>query len=138
MDKISKLQNIYQLLSKLKCECSINELEHLRIEDLTIKQLKYLQVIYETNLLTISKLAKKLDISKPSATLMIKKFEKLEYIYKVSCVKDGRIQYIKLTEKGKKIATVEEYKNEMLVNYLLTNLDSEDIDMLISILWKLK
>jgi len=138
MNRLAELEKIYQALSQIKCRCSVEELKALKIEDLTIKQLKYLQVINDSNELTISKLAKKLRISKPSVTSMIKKFEKMEFIYKKDCLKDGRIHYINLTEKGRKIATVEEYKNKMLVNYLFNNLDSKDIDSLISILWKIK
>jgi len=131
-----ELLEVYlKLANKKQLECSY--LKKLGIDDFSLKQLYYLNFISESKSATTSTLAKELELSKPTVTEMIKRFEKLDCVYKESCNKDRRVQYIRLTEKGKYIVNIEKIKSQTFISYVVDNLESEDIVTLLSILKKL-
>lgn len=51
---------------------------------------------------TISAIASKLDITRPSTTVAVNKLTSKKYVEKIGCVNDGRSVRIKLTPKGEK------------------------------------
>ena len=75
---------------------------------MTVKQIAYLKTIDEQGDVTFSRLAEITRNSKPTITEMINKFVRMECVYREPCPDDGRIMYIRLTEKGQKIAQAEQ------------------------------
>jgi DNA-binding MarR family transcriptional regulator len=71
---------------------------------MTVKQIGYLKVIHEHGELTFTRLAEITGNSKPTITEMINKFVRMECAYREKSSGDGRILYIRLTEKGQMIA----------------------------------
>lgn len=138
MDNKEKLYKTYSYLMEIKGECSCTLLEKYNISELTLRQIGYLKKFDEYEYITSSELAEALNLSKPSVTEMIKKFIKLDCVYKKQCNMDGRVQYIHLTEKGKCIARIEELKIKRLIDRVLDSLEDEDIDELIELLHKVK
>ncbi len=63
----------------------------------------YLTVISQREKTKPSDLARDLNLTRPAISAMIRKFLKLEIIEKVQGMKDKRIFYVSLTEKGQKI-----------------------------------
>jgi DNA-binding MarR family transcriptional regulator len=124
-------------LLKLKGQCYMNLIDDLDISDMTLKQINYLKAMNSSCGVTTSQLADELDLSKPTVTEMVKKFKKMDCVYKQSCPADGRVYYLKLTEKGEKIANVESMSMEFLAGKLIGTLSEEDIETLVSILNKI-
>ena len=67
---------------------------------------------------------------------MVNKFVKMDCVYKEKSSKDGRIFYIRLTEKGQKIARAEENALLRVIEKMADSLDEKEIDTLINLLEK--
>ena len=132
------LYETYSGLMKVKGECSCKLIDELNMSELTLRQIEYIKKIGKYESITISGLAEILNLSKPSITEMVKKFIKLDCVYKRQCAEDGRVQYIYLTERGECIARFEDLEIKRLVAKMLESLDHGEIDVLISILIKIK
>ncbi|MBB6696553.1 MarR family winged helix-turn-helix transcriptional regulator [Clostridium algidicarnis] len=138
MDSKNKLYETYSGLMKIKGECSCRLIDELNMSELTLRQIEYIKKIGKYDELTISKLAEVLNLSKPSITEMVKRFVKLDCVYKRQCKNDGRVQYIFLTERGKSIASFEDLEVKRLVDKIAASLNEDEINDLINILLKVK
>ncbi|WP_029450691.1 MarR family winged helix-turn-helix transcriptional regulator [Clostridium algidicarnis] len=138
MDSKNKLYETYSGLMKIKGECSCKLIDELNMSELTLRQIEYIKKIGKYDELTISKLAEVLNLSKPSITEMVKRFVKLDCVYKRQCKNDGRVQYIFLTERGKSIASFEDLEVKRLVDKIAASLNEDEINDLINILLKVK
>jgi len=106
------------------------------ISQLTLKQIEYLKKFDEREYVTISQLAEELGLSKPTITEMVKKFIQLDCVQKEQCNHDARVYYLFLTEKGKRIARLEQIANDHFIQRVGSCLSEEDISLLIEILLK--
>jgi len=95
------LFTVFENLIKIKGECPCEILSECGLSDITVKQIGYLRAIDGHEQVTFNKLAKITKKSKPTITEMINKFVKFECVYREKCPDDGRVIYIRLTEKGK-------------------------------------
>jgi DNA-binding MarR family transcriptional regulator len=123
---------------KIKGECSCKVIDELDMSGLTIKQLEYIRQIDRHEHVTSSELARIFDLSKPSVTEMVKKFIAIGCVYKKQCHNDGRIYYLELTERGKKIARVDEITVSRLVDRIVGNLNENEIEKFIELIEKVK
>jgi len=130
------LLDVFGNLIKLKNECSCEIFSECGLSDLTVKQIRYLKMIDENGEITFSRLAEITRNSKPTITGMIDKFVRMECVYREKSSEDGRILYIRLTDKGRMIAQAEQKALCRVVDRILASLDAEDLDELISILKK--
>jgi len=121
---------------QIKTECRFCVIDKYNIPQLTLKQIEYLKKFDEYEYVTISKLAENLKLSKPSITEMVKKFIKLDCVKKEQCSHDARVYYLFLTEKGKRIARLEQMANEDFIRRVENCLSEEDISLLIELLSK--
>ncbi len=76
--------------------------------------------------------------SKPTITEMINRFVRMECVYRERCPEDGRILYIRLTEKGQKIAQAEQAAQRRVIERMMDSLDEHERDLLIGILQKVR
>ena len=105
---------------------------------LTIKQIEYLKQIDKHEHVTSSELARIFDLSKPSVTEMVKKFINIDCVYKKQCPVDGRVHYLELTERGKRIANADELTITKLVDKIIDSLNEDEIDGLIELIGKIR
>jgi DNA-binding MarR family transcriptional regulator len=138
MEKKEHLFLVFENLIKIKSECSCQIFSECGLSDITLKQVEYLRAIDEYEEVTFSRLAKITRNSKPTITEMINKFVKMECVYRERSQDDGRIFYIRLTEKGRMIARAEENALLQVIEKMVNSLDENELDMLISILGKLR
>lgn len=137
MDSRQELMQGIAKLTMLKGKCYMNVAEDLDITDLSLKQIDYLKTLNNTCCMTTSKMAEILDLSKPTVTEMVKKFIKIDCVYKVSCPEDGRKFFLNLTERGQRIVDMAVLTNSYLTDKLIDQLSDEDIAHLTAILMKL-
>jgi DNA-binding MarR family transcriptional regulator len=128
------MSNLY----KLKGQCYLNLVNDLDLSEMSLKQINYLKTLNNTCGMTTSQLAETLDLSKPTVTEMVKKFIKLDLVFKQSCPADGRVYYLRLSDRGQKIADVDSLTNNFLATNLVNQLSEEDIEVLINILMKIE
>ncbi len=127
MDVNKKLYETYSVFMEIKGECSCKLIDELNMSELTLRQIEYIKKFDQYDCVTTSRLARDLDLSKPSVTEMIKKFIKLECIYKQKCNEDGRVYYLHLTDKGKCIARFDEIAIKRVVDRIIESLEEEEL-----------
>ena len=86
------------------------------------------RVIFELGICsnTSKDLIDRLELDPGYLSRIIKKFEKNKYIEKVPCDKDGRRQYIHLTEKGKEIRSKLDTITNFQIGSILEGLSEEE------------
>ena len=125
-------------LLRIRNECSCSVFSECGLSDLTVKQIAYLKVINSEGEVTFSRLAEITGTSKPTVTEMINKCARMECVYREQCPDDGRIQYIRLTDKGRMIATAEQAALRRVAVRMLEALDDHERVTLIGILRKVR
>jgi DNA-binding MarR family transcriptional regulator len=138
MEREEHLLEVFEHLLRLKNECSCSIFSECGLSDMTVKQVAYLKVIDEEGEVTFSRLAERARTSKPTVTEMINKCARMECVYRERCPDDGRIQYIRLTEKGKRIAQAEQAALRRVIVRMMESLDEDEMDLLVGILGKVR
>jgi len=69
---------------------------------------------------------------------MINKFVRMECVYREPCPEDGRILYIRLTDKGLKVAKADHHALRQVIERMMNSLDEDETDLLIGILQKVR
>jgi DNA-binding MarR family transcriptional regulator len=132
------LMAAFENLLRMKNECSCSIFSECGLSDMTVKQIAYLKVINEQGEVTFSRLAEITRTSKPTVTEMINKCVRMECVYREQCPDDGRIQYIRLTEKGRMIAQAEHAALRRVIERMMNSLDEHERGLLIEILGKVR
>ena len=139
MAKKEHLFIVFENLLRIKGECSCKIFSECGLStDITVKQVGYLRAIDGCEEVTFSRLAKITNNSKPTITEMINKFVKMECVCRERCNNDGRVVYIRLTEKGQMIARAEENALMKVIEMMAESLNENEIDTLVKILEKIK
>lgn len=138
VEKEEHLFKMFENVLRIRNECSCTIFSECGLSNLTVKQIAYLRVIDEQGDVTFSRLAELTRNSKPTITEMINKFVRMECVYREPCPHDGRILYIRLTEKGQKIAQAEQTALHRVIERMVTSLNEHELDLLIGILQKVR
>jgi DNA-binding MarR family transcriptional regulator len=129
---------IFDNLFRLRNECSCGIFSECGLSEMTVRQIHYLRTIDENGEVTFSRLAEITGTSKPTITETINKFVRMDCVYRQPCSDDGRIQYIRLTEKGQMIARAEQQALRRVIRRMVEMLDEHEIELLIDILGKVR
>jgi DNA-binding MarR family transcriptional regulator len=138
MDKEEYLFEVFENILRIRNECSGNIFSECGLSEMTIKQIAYLKAIDEQKEVTFSRLAELTRNSKPTITEMINKFVRMECAYRERCPGDRRILYIRLTDKGQKIAKAEQTALRRVIERMMDSLDEHEMDLLVEILQKVR
>ncbi|HQA79177.1 MAG TPA: MarR family transcriptional regulator [Methanoregulaceae archaeon] len=138
MDTEERLLAAVEQLIRIRNETSSAILCECGIPDITVKQLGYLKTIDEQGEVTFTRLAEITSNSKPTITELINRFESMECVYRERSPDDRRIIYIRLTEKGRRIARAEDDALSLLVERMRNSLDRDEVDLLVRIIWKVR
>jgi DNA-binding MarR family transcriptional regulator len=138
MTRDEHLLKVLEHLLMMKNECSCSIFSECGLSDMTVKQIAYLKVIDEQGDVTFSRLAEITKNSKPTITEMVNKFVRMECVYREPCRDDGRILYIRLTDKGKMIAQAEQAALRRVIERMINSLDEDELDLLIGVLQKVR
>ncbi len=80
---------------------------------------------------TISDLAQSLNITLPSVTVAINKLVKKGYVKKEKSNTDGRVVYVRLTDKGLRIDKIHQYFHVKMVKEIAKEMTDEEKESLI-------
>jgi len=125
-------------LLRVRNECSSRILSECGLSDMTVKQIAYLKTINEQGEVTFSRLAAITRNSKPTITEMVNKFVRMECVYREPCADDRRVLYIRLTEKGQRIAQAEHDALRQIIERMTETLDDREQELLIGLLKKIR
>jgi DNA-binding MarR family transcriptional regulator len=134
-------EHLFEALENLlraKNECSSRILSECGLSDMTVRQIAYLKTIDEEGEVTFTRLAEITRNSKPTITEMVNKFVRRECVYREPCREDGRVLYIRLTEKGQRIAQAEDDALRQVIDRMMENLDEREQELLIRLLEKVR
>ncbi|MEI6293136.1 MAG: MarR family transcriptional regulator [Methanomicrobiales archaeon] len=132
------LLEVFENLFRARHECSCNIFSECGLPDMTVRQIAYLKTIDEQGDITFSQLAGITRNSKPTISEMINKFVRMECVYREPCPDDGRILYIRLTDKGQKIAQAEQAALRRVIERMMDSLDETEQEILVRILQKVR
>lgn len=111
-------------------------IEKSDLSNLSPRQLYYLDEIYHLKQPTLTELAEKIDVSKPSATALVYKLERSGYIKKIRSLEDKRSFHILLTDKGEKLAALHDGIHYKFAEMIESNLSDDENQVLLDILKK--
>ena len=134
--RVEHLFEVFDRLIAIKNACSSEIFSECGLADVTVKQIAYLKAINEHHDVTFSRLAEITRNSKPTITEMVNRFVRMECAYRQRSPDDGRIVYIRLTEKGRMMANAEQNALNRMVEKMVRSLDEKEVDLLIEILKK--
>ena len=125
-------------LVRITRECSCTIVSECGLSEITVKQAAYLKVIDEQGEVTFSRLAEVTGTAKPTVTEMINRCARMACVYRERSPDDGRIQYIRLTEKGRAVARAERAAVRRTIERMMNSLDDQETERLIEILEKVR
>jgi DNA-binding MarR family transcriptional regulator len=102
-------QNAASMIGKIREAVNkliVSEFEKHGIEGLVPSHGDILAFLYAKNGLSVKELAEKIHRTQPTVTVLVNKLEKLGYVEKIKDEEDGRITWIKLTDKGIRLQPV--------------------------------
>ena len=131
--------NIEQLINLL-----LNKSEQLeeslkknsQLKDLTTRQLQCIEAVLESQNPTLSELAKKLYITKPSATVLIDRLNDHGYLIKIKSDNDRRSAHVHLTEKGEMSAKLHSKVHERFAKLITKDMTDSEVEILAVLLNK--
>ncbi len=130
------LYDALQNLLQVRNECSSRILSECGLSDMTVRQIAYLKTIDEQGEVTFSRLAGITRNSKPTITEMVNKFVRMECVYREPCEDDRRVLFIRLTEKGQRVAQAERDALRQVIERMMNTLDEHEQEILIGLLKK--
>ena len=125
-------------LVRIRNECSCSVFSECGLSEMTVKQIAYLRLIDAEGDVTFSRLAEITKNSKPTITEMINKCARMECVYRERSPEDGRITYIRLTERGQAIAQAEQVALRRVIERMMNSLDEREQELLMEILEKVR
>lgn len=137
-EKWNRLQISVEQLIRIRNETSCAILSECGVPDITVKQIGYLKTIDAQAEVTFTRLAEITRNSKPTITELINRFEDMECVYRERCPHDRRVLYIRLTDKGRRIARADHYALSRLIERMMDSLDEDEMDALVQLLRKVR
>jgi DNA-binding MarR family transcriptional regulator len=103
---------------------------------LTMSQIHYLDMIYHLQEPTLSDLARRLGVSKPTVTVAVDALERKGYVRKVRSLEDKRVLHVMLTARGKASAELHESIHRGYAGKIAAGLEPGELDSLRELLSK--
>lgn len=129
----ANLEKIERLTSKVWRSYSKEDpLGHL-----SFNEYDYLKAIQAARVpIRLTDLAKELEVTKPSATNMVKRLERKGLVLRVSCTEDARSKRVMLTEKARAPLESESEIYTIIAHKLKLHLSEQEFDALNTLLTK--
>lgn len=134
------MKTIIPIISKLSH--SLAEMEELaredhNLNDLTLVQMHYLEIISELSNPNITELATAMSLTKPTVTVALDKLMQKGYVAKIQSDEDRRSSHLHLTKKGMQINAVHEHAHARFVELMEEALEPAELEQLTILLEKL-
>jgi DNA-binding MarR family transcriptional regulator len=126
MDKLSVLIQKFQ-----------NELLSGELNEYTLRQLYYIELIDKQEGISVSEISKTLDLKKSTISIAINQLIDLEIVTKIQSNKDKRFYFLKLTPKGKKIMEIHKQVHQNTIKKIINILNPKEVENFIKIVDKI-
>jgi DNA-binding MarR family transcriptional regulator len=126
MDKLSDLMRKFQ-----------TQLRSGDLKEYTLRQLYYIELIDKNQGISVSELAKKLDVKKSTASIAINQLIDLGIVNKIQSNQDKRFYFLKLTLKGNQIMEMHKQVHKNTIKKILKILNPEEVENFVKIVNKI-
>jgi len=134
---MSNLKETITYLSDLIEKILEETLDQYDFSDLTQQQLNYLKVMVKMKTPTLSELARELDLTKPTVTVLVDKLAEKGYIKRVKSDEDRRVMHLHIDKKGAKINAMREIAHEKMAEKIRSGLNVTETEILTELLKKI-
>lgn len=137
MQTDQRLMDALKKLTDQREQCHHELSREINISELKIKHIHYLEIIHKHEHLSFSQLAEILNITRPSVTGIVNQLIKLGLVFKQQCMQDGRVYYVKLTDKGEKVIQFQGLEQQRLACKIKNTLNPREITLFVELINKL-
>ena len=131
------LVNAIEVISNAMIKLENEYIAGTPLANLSVKKIHYLTLIKELNFPTITKLAKHLKVTKPTVTNTVSNLLKQGLIMKKQDLRDRRIFYLFLTEKGEAVYQQKIQASRCFAKNISSCLNNRELLTIINILHKI-
>lgn len=125
------------MISQLMGELESKAFDQEGFSDITLNQILYLEMIARHEQPTFGDIAKRLEVTRPSVSAIVKKLISLGYVSKEQSPDDGRVYYLHLTLKGRRFNELHSEVHQILARRITQRLDQEEINDLAALITKI-
>ncbi|HII83866.1 MAG TPA: MarR family transcriptional regulator [Methanobacterium subterraneum] len=126
MDKLSDLMRKFQ-----------TQLRSGDLKEYTLRQLYYIELIDKNQGISVSELAKKLEVKKSTVSIAINQLIDLGIINKIQSNQDKRFYSLQLTPKGNQIMEMHKQVHKNTIKKILKILNPEEVENFVKIVNKI-
>jgi DNA-binding MarR family transcriptional regulator len=126
MDKLSDLMRKFQ-----------TQLRSGDLKEYTLRQLYYIELIDKNQGISVSELAKKLDVKKSTVSIAINQLIDLGVVNKIQSNRDKRFYFLELTLKGNQIMEMHKQVHKNTIKKILKILNPEEVENFVKIVNKI-
>jgi DNA-binding MarR family transcriptional regulator len=126
MKSTSNLKETITFLSDLIENILEETLDVSDFSDLTWQQLHYLKVLVKMKNPTLTELAKELNLTKPTVTVLVDKLAEKGYIRRVKSDEDRRVMHLYIDKKGAKVNALRETAFKKMAEKIRSGLSSAE------------
>jgi len=137
MKSTSNLKETITFLSDLIENILEETLDVSDFSDLTWQQLHYLKVLVKMKNPTLTELAKELNLTKPTVTVLVDKLTEKGYIRRVKSDDDRRVMHLHIDKKGAKVNALREIAHEKMAEKIKSGLSLTETAILTELLKKI-
>lgn len=107
------------------------------LKEYTLRQLYYIELINKNQDISVSEIAKMLDVQKSTVSIAINQLIDRGIVTKIQSNTDKRFYFLELTSKGKDIMKKHMQVHRDAIKQILKILDKEEVDIFIKIVNKI-
>lgn len=107
------------------------------LKDYTLRQLYYIELINKHDNISVSEIAKMLDVKKSTVSIAINQLIEQDIVSKVQSNTDKRVYFLQLTSKGKKIIKIHMKVHKNAIKQISEVLNQEEVDKFVKIIDKI-
>ncbi|AXV40217.1 MarR family winged helix-turn-helix transcriptional regulator [Methanobacterium sp. BAmetb5] len=126
MDKLSDLMRKFQ-----------TQLRKGDLKEYTLRQLYYIELIDKNQGISVSELAKKLEVKKSTVSIAINQLIDLGIVNKIQSNSDKRFYFLQLTSKGNQIMEMHKQIHKNTIKKISKILNPEEVENFVKIVNKI-
>lgn len=134
MTKAEQLLEAIQSVSKKLRDLKAKHVEQTDLQDLSLANFRYIEVIHSLGDPTFNELAKRLGLSKPTVTVMIAKLIEMGLVTKTKSQLDKRSYRLNLTDKGTNVIQQYSTIQKIFAEQIISKFNDDETTNLISLL----
>jgi len=132
LELVESIDKLSELVEKFKTQLLSGDLK-----EYTLRQLYYIELVNKHEDISVSEIAKMLDVKKSTVSVAVNQLIEQGIITKIQSSADKRFYFLQLTPKGKDIMKMHMQVHRDAIKEILKVLNPEEVDSFIKIVNKI-